>query len=74
MEKFCVPKDINRKYYCSNYYESSTNKYGVKSRTLLRFGENEGWINPIDLYGWLQRYFRYWLGRTSADDKRQIAR
>ena len=31
-------------------------------------------INPIDPYGWFQWYFRYWLSRRSADDKRQIAR
>ena len=28
-------------------------------------------MNP---YGWFQRYFRYWLGRKSLDDERQINR
>ena len=50
------------------------NKYGVKCETSLRFWENKGSINKIDPYGWLQWYFRYWLGKRSKDDKRQVNR
>ena len=67
-------KDIDQKYYCSSYYDASINKYGVKCGTSLRFWENKGYINPTDPYGWFQWYFRYWLGRGSVDDKRQITR
>ena len=45
-------KDINPKYYCSNYYDASVNKYGVKCRASLRFWENNGGIHSIDPYGW----------------------
>ena len=38
------------------------------------FGKNNGWINSTDPYGWFQQYFRYWLGRRSSDDERQINR
>ena len=61
-------------FNASDYYEVSVNKQGVKCGTSLTFWKNQGWINKIDPYGWFQWYFRYWLGRTSKDDKRQINR
>ena len=66
--------NIDRRYYCSNYYDVNVNKYGVKCRTSLGFWENNGWIHSIDPYGWFQWYLRYWLGRRSVDEERQIKR
>ena len=65
-------KNINQNYHCSNYYDVSVNKYGVKCRTSLRFWENKGWIHSVDPCGRFLWYFGYWLCRTSLDDERQI--
>ena len=73
-KEFNQLKNIDKKYYCSDYYDVNVNKYSVKCRTSLRSWENNGWINKIDPYGWFQGYFKYWLGRRSEDDKRQINR
>ena len=50
------------------------NKYGVICGASLRFWENKSSINQINPYSWFQWYFRYWLGRRSKDNKRQINR
>ena len=73
-KEFDQLKDIDQKYYCSDYCDVSVNKYCVKCGKWLRFWENKGWINNIDPHGWFWWYFRYWLRSRSKDDKRQINR
>ena len=69
--EFVHLKNVDAKFYASDYYDVNVNKYGVKTGTSLRSWENKGQI-ILDPYGWFQWYFRYWLGRRSKDDKRQI--
>ena len=73
-KEFVHLKNVDSTFYASDYYDINVNKYCVKCGKPLRSCENKCWINRIDPYGWLQRYFRYWLGRRSKDDKRQINR
>ena len=73
-KEFHLLRDIDPKLYSSNYYDAHVNKHKIKCGTSLRFWENKGWIREQDPYGWFQWYCRYYLGRRSKDDKRQIAR
>ena len=57
-KEFDQLKNIDTKYYASDYYDKNLNKFQVKTETSLRFWENKGWINEIYPNGWFQWYFR----------------
>ena len=48
---FDQSKNIDKNYYCSDYFDVSVNKYGVKCGTTLKFWDKKGWINKIYRYG-----------------------
>lgn len=69
------PKSWFSKYPCNLQKEDlSINKYGVHSGTSLKYWESRGWIKRPDFFGWVQFYCRFWQGRRSPDDARQIKR
>jgi hypothetical protein len=70
------------KHVASHKYSVSVNQYkvncGYKSGPDDTFGliawEEKGWIVGQDPYGWFQWYCRFFQGRRSEDDTRQISR
>lgn len=58
----------------SEIADASLNCFGVKSRMPLSDWQARGWIHPQDPLGWFQWYCRFYLGRRTSDDQRQIQR
>lgn len=58
----------------SSIYDESKNKYKVKCGASLEEWESSGWMREQDPYGWFQWYCRFYQGRRTEDDERQIGR
>jgi len=73
----CAPewvKGVEKRLLTSSTYNASVNRWAAKCGGSLGMWESSGWISDVDPYGWFQWYCRFFQGRRTDDDDRQVKR
>lgn len=73
-KKFSFLKKIPIDLIANPTYDSNKNYYKVKSGQTLEYWESRHWIKAPDYRGWIEFYCKFYQGRRSPDDNRQITR
>lgn len=71
---FTLPDSLTSTHLSRSDPEASVNRFGLRAGQSLQEWEKAGWIWAGDPRGWAQWYTRFWAGRRTEDDERQVRR